>query len=520
MDSKLFAPSAPALDFWPTTTAPTQIRGVSLIALPVLHRPDGPVVPFAEEVASDTGIDLQKALIAFTEQGDAQAGNILDILVSTPPSDNSDLRRVVLFGVDDASPEQVRRAAGALARRTQGHSEIAVCLRAIDDDQQLEGFVEGSVLGAFSLSAKEQQPARGPERIHLVHSAAAGQVQAALTRARYLATAAWQARRLATMPSNIKSPQWLADEVEQLVADQHIKTTRFDQTRLAKEGFGGILAVGAGSATPPVLLQLEYRPKRTSGSRRDAHVVLVGKGITFDTGGISIKPAEAMANMKRDMTGAAVVAAVMSALDQLKCQVKVTALLPIAENAVSGSAARPGDVITHYGGRTTEVTNTDAEGRLVLADALAYAVNKLKPTTVVDIATLTGGAKVALGTRMGALFATQPDLAAALTAAAKASGEPLWELPLSGEYSAKLSSKVADSVNSSGGPAAITAALFLQNFVQGADWAHLDIASSGDAEDDRFEWTKGPTGFGARTLLRWLTHDEATTEKTETEETS
>ena len=232
--------------------------------------------------------------------------------------------------------------------------------------------------------------------------------------------------------------------------------------------------------------------------------MLVGKGITFDSGGLSIKPGAAMVNMKRDMTGAAVVAAVMAALPAHDCPVRVTGLLMVAENAVSGNAMRPGDVITHYGGRTTEVTNTDAEGRLVLADGLAYAVGDLDADVLVDVATLTGGIKVALGQHLGGLFASDDALAEALESAGARAGEPVWRMPLSGEYESKLSSKIADADNAPGGPPAITAALFLQHFTGGLPWAHLDIASVGDAPKESFEWTEGPTGFGARLLLDWL----------------
>jgi leucyl aminopeptidase len=184
--------------------------------------------------------------------------------------------------------------------------------------------------------------------------------------------------------------------------------------------------------------------------------------------------------------------------------VNVTGLVAAAENAIGGNALRPGDVVRHYGGRTTEVTNTDAEGRVVMADALAYAVDKLDPDVLVDVATLTGAMKVALGQQVGGLFANNDRLAQVLCDASDAAGEPLWRFPLAEDYEDKLSSHVADADNAPGGPGAITAALFLQHFVGGLPWAHLDIASVGDAPEDSYEWTKGPTGFGARALLAWL----------------
>jgi leucyl aminopeptidase len=325
---------------------------------------------------------------------------------------------------------------------------------------------------------------------------------AALRRSVAAAGASWRARLLASVPSNIKTPAWLAEQAVSASESAGVKATVLDEVQLAERGFGGIVAVGQAAAAPPRFVQLEYKPAK--GARKAPHVVLVGKGITFDSGGLSIKPGQAMVSMKRDMTGAAVVAAVLAALPEIDCRVRVTGLLSLAENAVSGNSMRPGDVITQYGGRTTEVTNTDAEGRLVLADGLAYAVDKLDPDVLVDIATLTGGIKVALGQHTGGLFANDDALADLLDAAGRRSGEPLWRLPLSSDYEHKLSSKIADSDNAPGGPPAIIAALFLQHFTGGLPWAHLDIASTGDAPKDRFEWTEGPTGFGVRLLLDWL----------------
>jgi leucyl aminopeptidase len=325
---------------------------------------------------------------------------------------------------------------------------------------------------------------------------------AALERGLALGGAGWRSRMLATVPANLKSPQWLADQAQALADEAGLTCQVWDESQLAKQGFGGIIGVGQGSATPPRLIRLDYTPSR---GRRAPRVVLVGKGITFDSGGLSIKPAEGMATMKRDMTGGAVVMAVMGALGALGCQLRVTGLVPAAENAVGGSSMRPGDVVTHYGGRTSEVLNTDAEGRLVLADAMAYAIDKLDPAVLVDVATLTGIVKVALGQWTGGYFANHNALAEALAAAGAEAGEPLWRLPLEPDYEDLLTSNVADANNSPGGPGAITAALFLQHFAGDVPWAHLDIASTGDAPADSFEWTKGPSGFGPRALLTWLT---------------
>lgn len=503
MSSPPFPTSPPRVDFSVSAQTPSANQAATLLVLPVIDD-DGKVrIEGGRETAVETGIKLDRLLALGQGSEPARTGVITQMPVLEPLTGFPKLRSIMLLGIDDGSPEQTRRAAAVLARQSRGHEEVMIRVPGTGTDQ-LAALVEGMVLGAFELTLRQDRSAPIAGRVRLVRPAVPVVDPEAIARAIAGANAAWQARRLATIPSNVKSPDWLAVEVQRLVEDQPIIATRFETEELVAAGFSGILAVGQGSETPPTMLKLQYQPKSVLKHLRDEHVVLVGKGITFDTGGLSIKPAESMANMKRDMTGAAVVAAVMTALSDLDCQVKVTALLPIAENAVSGSAARPGDVITHYGGRTTEITNTDAEGRLVLADALAYAVAELEPTTVIDIATLTGGAKVALGTRIGALFSNSDDLAKSLIRAGQDAGEPLWRLPLSGEYQSKLSSTIADAVNSSGGPPAITAALFLKQFIGAATWAHLDIASVGDAEEDRFEWTKGPTGFGVRTLLKYL----------------
>jgi leucyl aminopeptidase len=504
VSSPTFPTIPPRIDFSVSAKTTTLDQAVTLLVLPVVDD-DGQIrVEGGREIATETGINVERLLEQAAGGEPAHTGVITQLPVLDQPDGFPKLRSIMLLGVDEGTPEQIRRAAAVLARASRGHGDVVIRMPG-SEDGQLSAVIEGMVLGSFELTVRQDRLPPVASRVWLVRPSVPALEAEVIPRAIAAAHAAWHARRLATMPSNIKSPEWLADEVVRLLEDTPVTVTRFDDEQLRADGFGGIVAVGQGSSTPPTLLKLEYQPKSSPKRLRGKHVVLVGKGITFDTGGLSIKPAESMSNMKRDMTGAAVVASVMSALGELECQVRVTALLPIAENAVSGSASRPGDVITHYGGRTTEITNTDAEGRLVLADALAYAVDQLKPSTVIDIATLTGGAKVALGTRIGALFSTSDELAVALDNAGQDAGEPLWRLPLSGEYRGKLHSSVADAVNSSGGPPAITAALFLKSFVGDTEWAHLDIASVGDAEEDRFEWTKGPTGFGVRTILRWLT---------------
>jgi len=490
-------------EFALSDVAPSRLVGVGIVAVPVLCGEDGPVLgPGAAELGDDLGLDLTQVLAVSGATG--ETGEVTELpVVRTSDLANRALSRVLMVGVGAGTPTDLRRAGATLARRTTNADAVASSLSAVGDDDAMAAFVEGATLGSFGFSMRKDGPRERPVgRIAIALTGNGEERVATLRRAVAKAGASWQSRLLANVPSNIKTPAWLAEQAVTAAEAAGLKATVLDEVQLAERGFGGVIGVGQGAAAPPRFVQIDYKPSK--GSRKARHVVLVGKGITFDSGGLSIKPGQSMVTMKRDMTGAAVVAAVMTALADVDCPLRVTGLLPMAENAVSGTSMRPGDVITQYGGRTTEVTNTDAEGRLVLADGLAYAVDKLDPDVLVDIATLTGGIKVALGQHTGGLFANDDALAGHLDESGARAGEPVWRMPLSEEYESKLSSKVADSDNAPGGPPAITAALFLQHFTGGLPWAHLDIASVGDAPKDNYEWTEGPTGFGARLLLDWL----------------
>ncbi|MFT4286669.1 leucyl aminopeptidase family protein [Nocardioides sp.] len=481
---------------------PHLIRGADVVALPfvaVSHSGSDDAFVLGPG-AAELGLDLLGVLES--EHATGAAGEIVSLPV--PGS-----ARVLLVGLGETSADDFRRAGAALARAVRDTSSVVTTIPALDPTIGLGPFVTGLVLAAFSFDWRSSGPLHAPASTVTLASLPS-EYDDGLARAEAIARAGWRARFLATVPSNLKSPAWLADQAVELCAPLGISVKVWDEAALAKEGFGGILAVGAGSVSPPRLIRMDYAPARAG--RRTPTLVLVGKGITFDTGGLNLKPGEGMSTMKRDMSGGAVVIATMAALAEVGCPVRVVGLVPTAENAVSGSSMRPGDVIRHYAGvngvgRTSEVGNTDAEGRLVLADALAYAVAELKPTALVDIATLTGAMKVALGQHLAGLFTGSDALAASLLAAGEAAGEPLWRMPLTSTYEDRLASKVADAVNDPGGPGAITAALFLRHFTGGLPWAHLDIASVGDAPEDRDEWTTGPTGWGARTLLHWLGGD-------------
>lgn len=491
---------------------PAAIVGVDVAAVPVLPADDaaddaaGGIVlgPGSAELGEAVGLDL--LAVAELQRLTGATGEVASVPVPDGTPTNPDLRLVLLVGVGAARPVDLRRAGAALARAVRDRDAVATSLPAVADEEALEAFVVGTMLGSFVFHWRSSGPEHRPVRRVVVAEPPGPGDRARLERAVAIGGAAWRSRTLATVPSNLKNPAWLADQAERLAADAGLECRTWDEEALADEGFGGILAVGQASATPPRLIRLDYTPAGLSrrAVRKLPHVVLVGKGITFDSGGLSIKPGQSMASMKRDMTGGAVVLATMAALGDVDCPVRVTGLVPAAENAISGSALRPGDVVRHWGGRTTEVTNTDAEGRLVLADALAYAGAELDPTVLVDVATLTGGVKVALGQQTGGLFANDDALASALLDAGTRSGEPVWRFPLHAAYEDKLSSKVADADNGPSGPQAIMAALFLQKFVDRVPWAHLDIASVGDVERELHEWTVGPSGFGARLLLTWL----------------
>ena len=418
--------------------------------------------------------------------------------------------RLLLLGVGDQSPAALRRAGSVLGRRAAHGKTIVTTAASALPGAAAQALTEGILLGGYTYSLKSGNGASGPGQVQLLApagaAAAGGPLAAAVDRAQVIARAVALARDLTNTPSAVKGPAWLAAQAEQAAAAAGLGCRVWDEDELAAGGFGGLLAVGSGSARPPRLIELSYRP---DGAQ--AHIVLAGKGITFDSGGLSLKPNDGMKLMKTDMAGGAVVIAVLSALAALGVPARVTGLVAAAENMPSGSAYRPGDVITHYGGRTVEVLNTDAEGRLVLADALAYADAVLQPDALVDIATLTGAARVALGTSLGALYATDDAVAAGLLAAGQASGDRLWRMPLVQDYTDALDSPVADLAHvarpgTAGSYAgSIAAALFLREFTGGRPWAHLDVAGAARAGSDDGEITRGATGFGTRLLLRWLT---------------
>ena len=410
-------------------------------------------------------------------------------------------RRLLLVGVGTRaafSSERARRAGAcaALTARLQRRARVGVVVSERWRDDAIESLVEGLVLGNYD-NGHHKSKSEGRFFISRIEIAAARDAAQAVARGQRVAEAANAARVLINEPGNHLDPSALVARAEALLAVPNVTSEILDERRLEQLGMGLLLGVGQGSASPPRLLVARYEP---SGAPKSPLLALVGKGITFDTGGISIKPSEGLERMKDDMAGGATVVAALRAIALEQLPIRVMALVPAAENMLSGGALRPGDVLRSASGLTVEVNNTDAEGRLVLGDALWYAT-QLGATHLIDVATLTGAIVVALGKTTTGLFATD-SWREVVQAAADRAGESVWPMPLSEDDRELLKSEIADMLNSPGrAGGAITAALFLKAFVGTTPWAHLDIAGTAWAEEAR-PWTiKGATAVMTRTLV-------------------
>ncbi|MFI5889498.1 leucyl aminopeptidase family protein [Actinoplanes sp. NPDC051513] len=451
------------------------------------------IVPIAASGPLSHEVDDLSAEIAALAEGFGEAGEVR--LLPRP------LRRpnsVVLAGTGAGDEAGWRAAGAAVSRELRADEPLQVKLDGEVPPEAVRGLAEGLWLGGYRYRDGREDP-RSAE-VELISPAFSAYAES-LALATASARAAWFARDLTNTPSSLKNPAWLSEELVGATAGHTGVEIRI-RAGAELDRFGGLRAVGGGSVSPPCLVEMSWSP---AGAR--THVVLVGKGITFDSGGISIKTREGMKRMKIDMGGAAAVAAATLGAAELGLPVRVTALLPLAENAVGAAAFRPGDVITHYDGTTSESTNSDAEGRLVLADALGYAVAELDPDVIVDLATLTGANTVALGHRTAALYSHNDDLAAALAEAGRQAGEQMWRLPLADDYREYLRSDLADRHSSPArGAGSVVAALYLAEFLgDKADvWAHVDMAAPSWAETSELEISRGATGWGARTLLRYL----------------
>jgi leucyl aminopeptidase len=398
--------------------------------------------------------------------------------------------------------DTLRRAAGAAARALTGSSRVVLGLPA-GSAAEVEAVALGALLGAYTFTefrTKSADSAReGVRSLVLASALDAKAARAAVARAKAIGQAVCLARDLVNTPPNILTPRAFADRASREASALGLAISVLDEKALRRGGYGGITGVGQGSVNPPRLVRLAYRhPKATQ------HLALVGKGITFDTGGISIKPAGGMELMKSDMGGAAAVLGAMTAVARLKPVVNVTGWAPMAENMPGGGAQRPSDVLTTYGGRTVEVLNTDAEGRLVLADAIVAALED-HPDVIVDVATLTGAQRVALGARISGIMSNDDGLRDQIHAASKRVGESMWPMPLPEELRAGLDSSVADIANVDNGRLAgmLSGGTFLREFVPaGQPWAHLDIAGPAYNGGGGYGFTpSGATGASVRTLV-------------------
>jgi leucyl aminopeptidase len=414
--------------------------------------------------------------------------------------------RLYLLAVGEGSLKDFRTAGAALGRKVRGKAVNVISLLP-SKSAEVKAHAISIVLGAYTWNLKTSAPAEIPsisiatEDVDSVNQAQAISQSLVLT------------RDLIHTPSNIKTPLWIAQEAKKVAASKGLGIKVLEGKDLAE--FGGLVAVGMSSPNPgPRFIEVSYVPKKLAKSTAKAaaalpHVVIVGKGITYDTGGVSLKrPYDLMAPMKSDMAGSAAALGTITAIADLQPNIRVTVLMMCAENALSGTSQRPSDVITQYGGTTVEIINTDAEGRLVLADGLAYADKNLDPDYLIDIATLTGSATLGLGRQYAAMYTRDKKLAEAMSAAGENSGDRVWHMPLVDDYTDSLESEIADLNHAADrhdySAGSVTAALYLEHFVGDRRWLHLDIAGTARSEADAGENPKGGTGFGVRLLVDWI----------------
>jgi leucyl aminopeptidase len=443
-------------------------------------------------------LNLRDELEFFSATG--KTGELFEIPVA---SDQMQADRILLLGLGDATTPSIRQAGAALGRKGRGKATVISSICVANHDQ-LKAFAISVQLGAYIWTQKTGATQELPQFLF------ATEKPEVIIDAGVIASAISRTRDLIHTPSNIKTPLWMATEAEKIAEENALDIRILSGKELAE--FGGLRAVGNSSPNPgPRFVEISYHPR---GKKKNfgalPHVVIVGKGITFDTGGISLKrPYDIMMAMKSDMAGSAAALGAISALSHFQPQVHVTVLMMLAENALSGTAQRPSDVITQYGGKTVEILDTDAEGRLVLADGIAYAVKNLKPDYIIDIATLTGAATLGLGRQHAAMYTRDEKLAKNFYEAGQRSGDRVWHMPLVNDYQEALESPIADLSHITGkkkfSAGSITAALFLEQFAGDHAWVHFDIAGVARSEADSGENPKGGTGFGVRLLIEWLT---------------
>jgi leucyl aminopeptidase len=462
---------------------------------------------------------IATVLKQFTGQADFKAKNDEQLLLYTPFSQDKAFlkaKRLLLIGLGEKISrlkpselfERLRLAGGNIAKVCKKNklTEIGFWIpevKGVEEALMARYLVEGVGLGAYEFSSykkKEEDDYQGLKKISLVNVDDEQVVMGEVERGLNSVQATQTARDMANEPGNRWTPSHFAGFATDLADQYKLKCTVIEKGEMEELGMGGILAVNQGSHEAPKLIILEYSPEKPEKT-----IMLVGKGLTFDSGGISLKPAQGMMDMKYDMCGGAAALAAMEAVAREKPSVRVICLVPSTDNMNGGGAIKPGDVITHYGGVTAEIENTDAEGRLILADALAYGIEKYSPDFVIDLATLTGAVIIALGHHFTGLLSNNKTLTKALKDAASLAGEPLWQLPLHESFAKQIKSEVADIKNTGGRPGGtITAAEYLHTFVGKTPWAHLDIAGTAWDYTSKSYIPKGPSGIAVRTLIEYI----------------
>lgn len=426
----------------------------------------------------------------------------------------SGIKRALLLGMGDKKnldPEKTRNLTGKVVNKAKelGISEFVLIPFKNMDKEHLSAMVEGIKLSDYSFNNYKRDEDRNDlNQVRILIRNDMKNSQKIIQHSVVVSDAVIFTRDISNLPPNDCSPEVLATLSKKLSENQKVKVRVIEKEEMISYGFEGILAVGKGSASSPKLIVLEY-----SGSTKNRPIAIVGKAVTFDTGGISIKPSEKMEEMKFDKSGGCNVLGIMKAVSDLGLDTNVIGIIPAVENMPSGTSYRPGDIIKMYNRKTVEVLNTDAEGRIILGDALSFAVKTFAPKAIIDMATLTGAAIIALGTNVAALVGNDDDLVTKILEYSNQTGEKIWQLPLFEEYKEQLKSSNADMKNIGGRSAgAITAAAFLSNFVEDTPWVHLDIAGTAWTQEGTKEKSynpKGATGFGIRTIVKYISSGNA-----------
>ncbi|MFM9141576.1 MAG: leucyl aminopeptidase family protein [Actinomycetota bacterium] len=465
------------------------------IAIPVQDSKIQIEVKWKKFLERRLAIDLDKEIKA-AKEFTGKAGEVIEVKSNTEPL------KILLSGVGEGKSADLRKLGASLGRKIKGSSATVLSL-CPQDEQQALVHLNALALSNYTWNLKSSKKSESIEFL------VSDEFKRAVTHSQVLVETTWQARDLIHTPSNIKSPKWVAAQARKLAKENRLGISVKSGREIAK--FGGLRAVGNSSKkNPPCFVEISYKPKKSgTKTKRLPHVVLVGKGITFDTGGVSLKrPYDMMTAMKTDMAGAAAVLLATVAAAKLNLNIRVTTLLMLAENALSATAQRPSDVIEHFDGTTVEVINTDAEGRLVLADGLAYADLKLSPDYLVDVATLTGAATLGLSRHFAALYTRDDVMAKKFNEIGEYTGDRIWQMPLVDDYAIALESEIADLNHTADKydfeAGSVTAALFLERFAGKRRWFHLDIAGPARSEADSGENPKGGTGYGVRLLTEWM----------------